>query len=657
VVQSAPRDRATGLSLDLTENRWIQAKLAAMSGGVRWAGAIGAAALTLLAAAAPAAARLRWSGCSGVDAECAALRVPLDRTGTVRGSVRLRVARYSPPSRRPTLLYLAGGPGGAGVQEFSDVLFEAGGLSKRFDLVSYDQRGTGASGLLRCRALERDARLRSTRAGADCAGRLGARRAFYTTRDSVEDVEAVRRALGVEQLTLFGISYGTKLALAYARAHPDHVERIALDSVLEPDDADVFGREPYQAMGPTLTALCPARCRGVSGDPAGDLARLADRLRAAPLRGMTRGRSRRLTALALSDLMFDSDYNPAIRAGIPVAVRAALDNGDPAPLLRLVDAAAALSRVPPARVFSAARYAAVCEETPLPWPRGTPFEQRAQRARDAAASLGPGAFLPFSYAEAKADEIDLCLRWAETSAPQPSGGAYPAVPALVLQGGEDLRTPPAGSARVAAALRAQRVVVPGVGHAVVGGDPSRCGIRRLFAFLRGRLASAVCARVPTEVPATGVPPTSLSQLAAPGGVPGKAGRTVAALDVTLDDLTFALSPALGSPLTGAGLRGGSFRLRRRSIVLDGLQVVPGVRVSGTLPRRGSARLRISGRQAARGRVRISAGGVVRGRLGGRTVRGRLRAGPPRPVASGARSVAKTARFRHRTALSSVRRPT
>ena len=267
-------------------------KLAAMSGGVRWAVAIGAAALTLLAAAAPAAARLRWSGCTDVEAECAVLRVPLDRTGGVPGAVRLRVARYSPPSRRPTLLYLSGGPGGAGVQEFSDVLFEVGGLANRFALVSYDQRGTGASGLLRCRTLERDARLRSTAAGEDCAGRLGARRAFYTTRDSVEDVEAVRRELGVEKLTLFGISYGTKLALAYARAHPEHVERIALDSVLEPDDPDAFGREPYQAMGATLAALCPARCRGVTADPAADLARLADRLRAAPLRGVSYGAAR-----------------------------------------------------------------------------------------------------------------------------------------------------------------------------------------------------------------------------------------------------------------------------------------------------------------------------------------------------------------------------
>ena len=90
-----------------------RSRVAAMRSGVRWAATIGAAALTLLAAAAPAHARLRWSGCGDVEAECAALRVPLDRSGAVPGAVRLRVARYSPPSRRPTLLYLSGGPGGA----------------------------------------------------------------------------------------------------------------------------------------------------------------------------------------------------------------------------------------------------------------------------------------------------------------------------------------------------------------------------------------------------------------------------------------------------------------------------------------------------------------------------------------------------------------
>jgi hypothetical protein len=185
---------------------------------------------------------------------------------------------------------------------------------------------------------------------------------------------------------------------------------------------------------------------------------------------------------------------------------------------------------------------------------------------------------------------------------------------------------------------------------VVGGDPSRCGVRRLLAFLHGRPASAPCRRVATLVPAAPVLPRTRGEVAPARGVPGRAGRTVAALDATLDDLTFSLSPALDSPLAGPGLRGGSFRLRRGGIVLHRLQVVRGVRVSGVLPRRGSARLQVSGSAAAAGRLRVSPRGSVRGRLGGKRVRGRLRAGPPRPVAA----VAKSAQFRHIRAFRSVR---
>ena len=97
-----------------------------MSGGARWRTAIGAVALALVVLPAPAMARLRWSGCGDVEAECARVPVPLDRSGAVKGSVPLRIARYTAPSDKPTLLYLSGGPGGAGVREFADVLFEVG---------------------------------------------------------------------------------------------------------------------------------------------------------------------------------------------------------------------------------------------------------------------------------------------------------------------------------------------------------------------------------------------------------------------------------------------------------------------------------------------------------------------------------------------------
>ena len=366
-------------------------------------------------------------------------------------------------------------------------------LGERYHIVGFDQRGTGGSGLLRCPELERDARLRSVAAGEACAREIGDARRFYTTPDSVEDLEAIRQQLGVERLTLFGVSYGTELGLAYARAHPDHVERLILDSVVDPDDRDPFGLAGFRAMGPSLAGLCPGRCRGISRDPLTDLTRLATRLRADRARGVAydrrgRGHRRSVGQTALADLMYDSDYNPPLRAALPAAVHAAL-RGDDAPLVRLVAEGDKLSELPSPKSFSSARYATVCEETPLPWDASTPMDGRLAEARRRAAAVGAAAFRPFDLRTAAADEIGLCLHWPGVPSGRVAAPAapYPAVPTLILQGGEDLRTPPEGSADVASAIPgAQRVVVPGVGHAVVGGDPSGCGLRALERFLDDR---------------------------------------------------------------------------------------------------------------------------------------------------------------------------
>ena len=196
---------------------------------------------------------------------------------------------------------------------------------------------------------------------------------------------------------------------------------------------------------------------------------------------------------------------------------------------------------------------------------------------------------------AYADEIDLCLRWPDPGRPPPVlGGAYPAVPALLLQGEEDLRTPPEVSAHVATLIPgAQRVTVPGVGHSIVGGDPSGCGQRQLRRFLAGEPVRARCPRVETDVPATGVPPVSFGALAPATGLAGRLGRTVRAVDATLDFLELALSPAIDPDGRGGGLRGGSYRYGRR-LALDGVVVVPGVRISGRENAAGTLELRVAG---------------------------------------------------------------
>ncbi len=163
--------------------------------------------------------------------------------------------------------------------------------------------------------------------------------------------------------------------------------------------------------------------------------------------------------------------------------------------------------------------------------------------------------------------------------------------------------------------------MPGVGHAVVGGDPSGCGVRALKRFVEGRPAGGDCPRVGTGVPALALPPARLRAVRPLRGTRGRAGRTAAAIGVTVDDLVFSLSPAFLA-YSGGGLRGGSFAVRAQSVVMKRFSAIRGVWISGSA-RNGVLRLRVGGRAAARGRVTLRRGGRLRGRLGGRRVNARV----------------------------------
>src|SRR5436190_437555 len=83
-------------------------------------------------------------------------------------------------------------------------------------------------------------------AAATCAARLGPAAHLYTTAAFADDLDAVRAALGLRKVSLYGVSYGTYAALAYARRHPGGVEQLILDSVLDQQLADDrFGLEGF----------------------------------------------------------------------------------------------------------------------------------------------------------------------------------------------------------------------------------------------------------------------------------------------------------------------------------------------------------------------------------------------------------------------------
>jgi pimeloyl-ACP methyl ester carboxylesterase len=256
---------------------------------VRFAATLLAAATALLLLLAPAArADLRFKRCEAFLFPCARLAVPLDRSGVTPGRVSLFVGRVR-ASRRPSrgaVFVLAGGPGQSASEAFGgDGLGLLAPALRRRDLIVLDQRGTGRSGLLRCPALERSSLFDAGLAAAGCARRLGARRHHYTSRASVDDIEAVRRRLGIPRITLYGTSYGVRVALGYALTYPGNVERLVLDSVVEPGGQDPFYRPSLAAMPRVLRALCRSRCRAFTRDPLADLETLVDRMAARPLRG------------------------------------------------------------------------------------------------------------------------------------------------------------------------------------------------------------------------------------------------------------------------------------------------------------------------------------------------------------------------------------
>ena len=641
----------------------------------------GVAALAFVLSAVPAGAATRFRPCAGSgDAvafaashrvglgpgiECTRVRVPLDRSGTLRGRISLRVERVRAERRRRGAVFaLAGGPGQAATPITEGFAEELQPALRSRDLVVFDQRGTGRSGLLRCRALERANLLNAGREAGRCARTLGPRRARYTTGDSVDDVEAVRQAIGVERIVLFGVSYGTKVALGYAARYPTHVERLVLDSVVDVDGPDPLYRDAFTAVPRALDSACARRgCRSITADPTADLARLVGRLAKGRLRGYVVGpdarrRRARLGRVDLFTILLAGDFDESLRAGLPGAVRSAL-RGDLAPILRLARRAEAVEGEPfPPALLSSALYSATsCEETAFPWQRTATPAERLRQLRAAVAALPAAAFAPFDRSTALAsDLVRLCARWPQApSPPVVTGGPLPDMPVLVLAGRQDLRTPLEGAREVAARFpRARLVAVPGTGHDVLGSDLSSCAQRALRAFFSNRRVRTRCRRSPIAFAPDPIAPRSLAAVRPVRGLGGRRGCTVAAALATFEDVlaqSLVATEADDGSVRGGGLRRGRFRLRVRGLErleqvdvaderaldralerlsielrLDRVVYTPGVRVSGTLRIAAlealSGRLRISGGPAAEGTLQLRGeGGRIRlsGRLDGRRV--------------------------------------
>jgi len=180
-----------------------------------------------------------------MQAKCTSLTVPEDRAHpgdkTIQLHIAVLAARAGAPAPDP-LFFIAGGPGQAATQAYLEEATAFERIRQERDIVLIDQRGTGQSNPLNCPSTPdnntnpSDAEI--ARQVHACLSQLSGDPHFYTTSVAVKDLDAVRQALGYTSVNLYGISYGTRVALEYLREFPQRVRSVVLDGVV-PADWDV----------------------------------------------------------------------------------------------------------------------------------------------------------------------------------------------------------------------------------------------------------------------------------------------------------------------------------------------------------------------------------------------------------------------------------
>ena len=143
----------------------------------------------------------------GVDARCGTFVIPEDRSKPNGRTIGLNVVvlpAFSKPARKDAVTFLAGGPGEAATDAAADLSRQLSALHLYRDILLVDQRGTG----------------RLSPDGGDVTQ--------YGTRMAMDDLDAVRAALGYRQLDVLGSSYGATAAQVYLKLHPSSVRTLIL---------------------------------------------------------------------------------------------------------------------------------------------------------------------------------------------------------------------------------------------------------------------------------------------------------------------------------------------------------------------------------------------------------------------------------------------
>jgi pimeloyl-ACP methyl ester carboxylesterase len=408
-------------------------------------------------------------------AACGHLSRPLNpaEPAGARIDVHFAVLPALARNKQPDPVFVfAGGPGQSAIELAGSWSRLLARVSNRRDIVLVDQRGTGRSARLACPEVPPATPLAQVLPEAAQMARLQACRAAlqrlphgdlrqYTTAIAMQDVEAVRQALGAPRINLVGGSYGTRAALEYQRQFPQAVRRLVIDGVAPPDMVlmSAFSTDNQGALD-AMFAACERDASGCARRHPALRARWRQLLGtlpkevtvAHPVTGVAERLS--LTRESVLGWVRAPLYSPTLAAALPMALDEAT-RGRFEPLLGLASGVGG-SRA--AMLAEGMHFSVVCAEDLA----------RLEAAGSGDAANVPGADFGRDFAERYRQ---VCAGWPRGAVPAAFYDipAAPA-PALVLSGGADPATPPRHGERVVRQLgaKARHVVVAEAGHGVMG---------------------------------------------------------------------------------------------------------------------------------------------------------------------------------------------
>lgn len=433
-------------------------------------------------------------------AKCGTLVVPENRSKSNGRTIRLAVAIV--PAKSPTpaadpVVYMHGGPGG---DYFSGPVADlvSAGVNANHELILMGQRGTYSSQPnLVCPELDAaftasvplgysnpGTRQAVIQGATACHRRLvsqGVDLSAYNTTESATDLADLRTALGIKQWDVFGHSYGTTLALAYLRDHPQGIRSFIVDGQMPPSAVSIaytWGG-PREAF-PNLFDACAAQPSCATNFPqlSQTFTRLGQQLEANPARTQVTldDGSQVSVTLDTGELLGWMNLATHFAADVPAFLQA-LDHGNPQPIAKQW-ATSKENHSADVGAFSWGLFDSIWCSEAVPFSTPSQDLQAGQRALPGFPNSVLSAAPTISFFFLR----DQCPIWNVPKAPSSSRAVTTSsVPSLILNGGFDAQTAPGNGADVARTLsHAMNLTFPGAAHAVYADSPCAQSVIRSF---------------------------------------------------------------------------------------------------------------------------------------------------------------------------------